>query len=667
MKPLIFILTFAITLGSFAQNIATINGNSVIINNNVISAEISGGRMTTLNLIGHANILNNGGYGYFSYVDNVGFFSPSTLTPQIKVNNTEIADIYYSIIDNFNVEMHYVFRKNESGFFVYFIVSDIGLSFKTMNSLRFAVRVDKGIFDYAWTTEREGAMIHPDVLANYVEEIQDATYLLQDGTIYTKYDWAVDKIRDDLHGLMGNGAGIWNIEASHEYSNSGPTAQELTLHGTDTTPILLSQFFSNHYGGEIITLKDEYTSWQKIFGPHFIYLNTGTQNEMIADAKQKASELKELWPYTWLNETIYPLNRGTLSGTLKIDGQAEVDSAMVLLSKKAPSWVVGIDPWQKQPYDYMFWTEANKNGDFLISNIRPGTYTLHAYTQKGKLIDDLQLDDININVGENALDAIEWMANDKQKSIFQIGNADHKSGEYNLADLPRAYGRWKDSPYILTYNVNTDNPRDNWYYCQRVGSTWKINFDVTNASMLLDPTLKVAIAGVDAKPHLDVVLNGTTISTTDLGTDSGIRRSSLTGGKYSMITVSVNKELLLEGTNSIEMRCYGSAQEYKGIMYDAILLEADTVDIGTSLKPTISSKKPKILITQTSPGIIQIQTDININAISIIDLTGNKVFHHNYDLRHQFFITDFNKTTGTYIIQLHTPDRIYTQKFCYLN
>ena len=664
MKSFIIILTLAISFSSFAQNIATINGNNVIIDNNVLSAEIAGGRMTSLNRAGQNNILNNRGYAYFTYVDNERSFSPTALTPQVKINNADIADIFYQVTDNFNVEMHYVFRKNESGFFVYYVVSDAGFTAKTINSLRFAVRVDKDIFNYAWTTEREGAMIHPDQLANYVEKIQDATYLLQDGSIYTKYDWAVDKTRDYLHGLMGNGTGVWNIEASHEYSNSGTTAQELTLHGTDTTPILISQFFSAHYGGEVIELRDEYTTWEKIFGPHFIYINEGTNDEIIADAKQKANELKAMWPYAWLNESIYPLDRGTLSGSLQVDGEAVVDSAMVLLCKSAPSWLSGIDLWQKQPYDYMFWAEADINGDFFINNIRPGTYTLHAYTQKGKLVDDLEVDNISIKAGENSLGSINWNTNEKQKTIFQIGTADHKSGEYKLANLPRAYGRWKDCPYTLTYNVNNDNARDDWYYCQRVGSTWDIIFEIKDVSKVVDPILKVGIAGADARPHLDILLNGTTISTTDLGTDSGIRRSSLTGGKFTQVSCNVNKDLLVEGSNTIEMKCYGSANEYKGIMYDAILLESDTIDTGTSVNSALSN--PNIVLNYSSTsGIIQVETDVKIQAISIIDLSGNVVFQKNYELVNSASIDGFNRNTGIYLIQLHTPEKVYTRKiFC---
>ncbi len=47
---------------------------------------------------------------------------------------------------------------------------------------------------------------------NYV---QDATYRLPDGTIYTKYNWAQFIAQDDFHGLMNGKVGVWNMPVSY--------------------------------------------------------------------------------------------------------------------------------------------------------------------------------------------------------------------------------------------------------------------------------------------------------------------------------------------------------------------------------------------------------------------------------------------------------------------
>ena len=660
MKPVLVLLCNLFTLSVLAQPIASISGNAVSINNGAIEAEISGGRMISLNVIGQSNLLNNGGSGYMSYNDNDGFYSPTTLPPFVRSNTDEIADVYFRITDNFKVEMHYVFRKGESGFYTYFVVKDAGLPDKTIGQFRFALRVDKDIFDYAWTIEREGDMIHPDVLANYVEEVQDATYLLQDGSIYTKYDWCVDKAYDYQHGLMGNGVGVWNIEASHEYINGGPTMQETTLHGTSTTPILLCPFYTTHFGGEQVVLRDEYESWSKIFGPTFTYLNSGTNEEIIEDAKLKAAEKRAQWPYQWLVNDLYPLDRGSLSGRLEMQGGGEVDSAMVLLCKSGPSWLLEDDHWQKQPYDYMFWAEADASGHFNIEKIRPGTYTLYAYTQKGKLIDELRKDGMVINVGSNDAGTLLWDANDKEKTIFQIGTADHKSSEYRLADLPRLYGRWKSCPLSLTYDTQTDTPRDNWYYCQRENSYWNIKFTVEDVSSLVDPSIKVGLAGADARPHLDFVLNGTTVSVNDLGTDSGIRRSSLSGGKYVLLACDVDKSLLKDGVNILTMRCYGSDQEYKGVMYDAILLEADTD--GSSSVNALKSNAGISVYPNPASGSIVVKSDQKMDEIRILDVSGKTVFMDKSDMDYAASINITGLSTGLYVVQVYAKNSIGYQR-----
>ena len=638
-----------------AQNIATISGNNVNINNGLIESYIEGGRMMNLSLIGQDNLLANGGYGYFSTNDNDGFHSPNNFKPHVKINNEEMADFFYEYNENFKVEMHYVFRKDESGFYTYFVISDNDLLYKTLAEVRYALRVDKNIFDYAWTIEREGPMVHPDDLDNALSEIQDATYLLQDSSIYTKYDWAVNRFYDTHHGLLGNGYGVWTIEASREYINGGPTMQDLTLHGTTTIPILLNTFNTTHYGSENINIKREYSKWSKIWGPAFTYINTGSNEEIITDAKQKADKHIEQWPYSWLDHELYPLERGILSGNLEMKGNGELDSAMVLLCQTGPSWFLHNAHWQRQPYHYFFWDEADNNGNFKIENIRPGTYDLYAFTQKGKIVDELMIEGVVVGEGTNSLGSVEWDAGDKKKTIFQIGTADHKAGEFKLADLPRAYGRWKDTPDELTFYYDADNEREHWYYCQRENTYWDIVFNANDVDAFNDLTLRIALAGADAKPHIDAKLNGTKIGTIHLGTDSGIRRSSLTGGKYSEYSFSVDKELLFEGENTLQLYCYGSASEYKGVMYDAVLLEANT-DVGTG----ISLFDENNIKSYYSNGILTIHLEKEESFdMKLYSVSGALVYQT--QIANRLNRIPLHKT-GVFILHLSNGQSMYTSK-----
>lgn len=616
--------------------------------------------MERLNVPNGPNLLANGGYGYFSYNDNDGFYSPSFVSPQVVVNNEEIADIYFDHANNFDVEMHYVFKKGESGFYTYFIMRDNDLPFKVVGEIRFAVRVDKDIFDYAWTVEREGPMIHPDVLENAVDEIQDATYELTDGSIYSKYDWSVYRNLDSLHGVLGNGYGLWNIEASLEYMNGGPTMQDLTLHGTTTTPILLTSFNTSHYGNVDVALKNEYLEWNKVYGPAFTYVNTGTKDEMLADAQRKATEKKAEWPYQWLLHELYPLERGTLTGSLNMIGEGSADSAMVVLSKPTAEWHPGPRrDWQKQPYDYIFWAETDAEGNFKIDNIRPGIYNLNAYTQKGKLIDELKIDNVEITNSQTDLGVVDWEANDKDHVLFQIGQADHKSSEFGLADLPRLYGRWQDSPDNLEYDVALSNERDDWYYCQRENTSWDITFNVSNLDSLSDPVLKVAFAGADSAPHLDAILNGEEIGYVRAGTDSGIRRSSLSGGKYSANSFPFDKALLVEGSNTLTLSCYGSASEYKGLMYDAILMEANG---GVSVSSTDTYPAAESLYhAYSSQGNIIIQSDARRESlIKIYSIATGQLVHTGKVLPGANTLKINH--TGAFVVDVSGASQLYRKK-----
>lgn len=645
-----------LSLQLYSQNIATVSGSSVSVNNGVLTATINGGVMSSLKKSGGSNLLANGGSGYFSYNDTDGYHSPTNSVPTVKINNADMADFYYTLTGSFVVEMHYVFRKNESGFYTYIKIKDNGVQYKSMTEVRYAIRVDKNNFNYGWTCEREGDMVSPEALTNYVEEIQDATYKLTDGSIYTKYDWSVYRKDDVLHGLLGNGTGIWNIEASREYVNGGPTMQDLTIHGTNTTPILLTYFQSGHYGTQSVYLKREYATWSKIYGPSFIYVNTGSDNsDLISDAKIKAKEKEAEWPYTWLSDTLYPLDRGTLTGKLKMTGAGEVDSAVVFLTEAGPSWVANnTETWQLQPYSYFFESIVDNAGNFSINKIRPGTYTMYAYTQKGKLVNNLKVEGITVTIGANSMGDVVWNSGDKSNVIFQVGKSNHKSDEFALANLPRLYGRWKDTPVSLEYNTATDNDRDDWYYCQRVNSLWDINFDVSNLASMSNVTLKIAIAGVDDGPHLDVLLNSTKISTIDFGSDSGIRRSSLTGGKYSFYSINVNNSLLREGANILTMKCYGTTTEYKGIMYDAILLESDMVNVIDNLG------KESLYTIGNKDGYISIHSKaMGATTMEIYSLAGIMVYNGIIEAGNNAIKVT---SPGIYIVNIKNSDYIIRKK-----
>ena len=72
---------------------------------------------------------------------------------------------------------------------------------------------------------------------------------------------------------------------------------------------------------------------RKIYGPFFIYVNSGTQEEMIADAKAQAHEQRQAWPFEWFENELYPLDRSTVSGRLNIVTGQPCDSIRLILAE----------------------------------------------------------------------------------------------------------------------------------------------------------------------------------------------------------------------------------------------------------------------------------------------------------------------------------------------
>src|SRR5690606_35518426 len=115
-------------------------------------------------------------------------------------------------------------------------------------------------------------------------------------------------------GILSDNEGVWAIAPSNEFMNGGPMKQELTVHATNKTPLVVQMLQGEHFGAASQSYS---TGTDKIYGPFFIYVNSGsTHQEMIDDAKDQAGVHKSRWPYQWLDNPLFPINRTELSGTL---------------------------------------------------------------------------------------------------------------------------------------------------------------------------------------------------------------------------------------------------------------------------------------------------------------------------------------------------------------
>jgi rhamnogalacturonan endolyase len=211
----------------------------------------------------------------------------------------------------FATEMHCLLPRGESGFYLYAIYQHgKGMEGGGVGETRFVIKGVPGtdIFTHhVVDDQRKG----PYPTAKVVSQVQDATSLLEDGTIYTKYDNSAYLADHHVHGMAGHGVGLWMVFPSNEYVGGGPFKQELTVHQNNT---LLSMFVGGHFGSAGLRIKAD-EPWTKVYGPVFVYVNAGeSADAMWDDAKKRAAAEMEKWPYVWLKHDDYPLERGTVRG-----------------------------------------------------------------------------------------------------------------------------------------------------------------------------------------------------------------------------------------------------------------------------------------------------------------------------------------------------------------
>ncbi|MBI5810377.1 MAG: hypothetical protein HZB21_04220 [Deltaproteobacteria bacterium] len=512
---------------------------------------------------GTRELLSSGGKIYLSYnTESYRRPKPDSLKVlRAGSNATEI--VYLSSEYEFDVELHYIMLRGVSGVYCYVVMKNSRGGALTLVQLNLTMRVDYNIFNYAYTRERQGPMISPAQLRAAVQ-IQDATYMLKDGTVYTKYDWAAYEAEENVHGLCGNNYGVWVISASKEYANGGPLKQELMVHGTDTTPVILELLQGTHFGAGAAVVP---AGWQKLYGPFLMYVNTGTNEGMIADALSEAGREEAQWPYQWMDHPLYPLERATVTGRFNIAHGNPAAGMTVILGKADGETYL-------QGKDYMFWARTDENGRFSIPRVRPGGYTLYAYATDGALTDEFRKDDIT--VGGNPitdLGDLDWQPPAHAHLLWSIGKADRMSGEFKFGGLARQYGLWEKVPADLTFNIGGSLESEDWYYAQTKTGIWDIVFNLDRAYPG-EGVLTIAVAGVARGPKLDVIVNGQTVESFEFDNDPTIYRSALRGGRYRLRTVRFPASFLKTGGNKISLKLKGVGDK-GGIMYDMLKLEAD--------------------------------------------------------------------------------------------
>lgn len=503
--------------------------------------------------------------GFYSSVNGGTGFSPTQLT--VVTNTSSMVDIAYTSSWG---DLHYVVRSGVSGLYSYFIASGIG----TVGEYRTLYRVDGSIFHTGYNGA-ESAIAFPTLSQIQAATVlQDSTYQLTDGTIYTKYDASTYVDQDNLHGVYGGGYGVWMISPSHEYVNGGPMKQELTAHVDSSSgdAVVLNMLMGSHFGNPNVTIPSG-----KIYGPWLVYFNNGS----ISDALAQVATEQAAWPYTWLSNSTYPLARTTVTGTLHLADGRPAAGATVTLAQS------GGDVYS-QGAGYIFSTQADASGNFSLPKVRPGSYSLYAWANGGSIgdvTDQYERDNVNVSGSTTNLGSLTWTPTLYSTDLWQIGTADRKADEFKSGNVARQYGLWNQVPANLTYTIGQSTPANNWYYAQTAVGAWTVNFNLSQAYSG-DAHLAVALAGSTRTADVTVKMNGTTVGTIPSFTnDAAIYRSANQSGTYHLLTFTFAASLLKAGSNSATFAAT-SVSSGGGAMYDTIKLETGQPVTGSGSTPT---------------------------------------------------------------------------------
>jgi rhamnogalacturonan endolyase len=493
--------------------------------------------------------------GFYSSVNGSLDFAPTQLV--VTTNTPHMVDIAY--ISDWG-ELHYVVFSNLSGMYSYFVATGIG----TVGEYRTLYRFNGNLINIGYNGV-ERAIAFPSLAEIEASTVlQDSTYLLPDGTVYTKYDASTYcYLQDRLHGVYNSEFGAWMISPSHEYVNGGPMKQELTVHmdASSGDAVLLNMLAASHFGTPSVTIPSG-----KIYGPWLVYFNNGS----IDDALRQAAREESRWPYRWLSNPHYPLERSVVTGRLRLADGRPAAGAMIILAQP------GGDVYA-QGSDYIFFAQADFSGSFFIPHVRPETYSLYAFANGGLIgdvTDQFEQDGITVSGPWVDLGQLTWSPPQYKHFLWQIGHADRKADEFRLGNVPRQYGLWNQVPANLIYTIGQSTPENDWYYAQTQAGTWTINFNLER-TYSGTAHLTIALAGMSRTAAVTVAVNGTAVGTYPAFTnDMAIYRSANQSGYYHLIPFTFPATLLQTGANSVTLQAT-EVSSGGGAMYDTIKLEVD--------------------------------------------------------------------------------------------
>lgn len=616
----------------------TDNGASVTLANGIVQFTIvkSTAEIRDLRLIGSTqgngdmNLLSGShGHGYttFNYSGSASAAGMSGAAFRVVSQSADRIEI--SVLSNnparltFYLDIRIALERGASGLHQYWIAKypdtmPDGLSF---GQLRYAFAADDPAFRWFVVDDERGIQQRPSLAdAAHWTTLQDTTYALPDGSIWSKYQNSSNLEGNNHVFMISNGkVGLSLVQASKE-AFGGPTRQELTCHDYYSGMILLWHPLTSHYGEPEATPSK---GWEKVYGPFYLHVSEASVGDETAnvaalwdDAKRAAAHEAAAWPYAWVSAPAYAAaERSTVSGKLTVATLGAVDNGWAVLYQPGPDrqyqgLTLDGDDWQYLNLDYIYSAEIGPDGRFTIPAVRPGTYTLAAFT-KGAM-GEYRRAGITVRAGTSVDTGNHvWHPVENGPTLWQIGTPDRSSEEFHVHGGRDGFRRtltWLEYPYEfpngVDFKVGVDDPAKGWNYFHpalrtpgtdaqlswrgttpdRSLETWTIRFDAhryAGGTGFLDIALAAQVFAT-----LKVTLNGTVISSADplpgVPGDNASYRLVARSMYRQIPTITFPAALLRDGENVITLAPAGRPQAptsdnwmqpMAGIMYDSIRLQ----------------------------------------------------------------------------------------------
>jgi rhamnogalacturonan endolyase len=659
----------------------TDNGNTWTMDNGIVKATINK-RNSNMTALVYKGINTMGGGGYWEQTPSGTVTQTVTIDP--AKNGGERGEVAVKGVGGrgLDMEFRYTLGKGDSGIYVYGVYSHkAGAPGGGAGESRYITKLSK---DFNWISvdaDRNLLECTPEDWGKGVVVHAKEQRILSTGyyknSVEHKYSYNAVQYKIPAWGWSStkDHIGVYFINPTTEYLGGGASKMELVAHfdaNDNPDPIILNYWSAGHYGGGATANAPADKDWTKVIGPMFVYCTTVANPKeasaedlktleatagnptvpaawrddataMWQDALAQAKKEKAKWPYDWVEGVDYPHKegRGTVTGQLSlVDPQASSTKLAHLTVGLAHADYPGNNPrsgnngvitWDHDATYYQFWTDGTDDGKFTLTNVRPGSYTLHAFADG--VLGEYARTDITVEAGKSIdLGTLKWTPLRLGKQVWEIGSPNRTGDKFFKGDRDN-YWLWGWPlrysllfPNDITYTIGKSDPAKDWFFVQcphsettawlnpdakdpknqRFGwvkaesleqyphsdslgpwkvygdgraTTWTIKFNMPAAAHG-QAVLRLALAGSDstaglsnpgARGSLAVGVNQQHVGDVTFISTNAIRYNTNTG-VWRQYVQPFDASLLKAGENSIELTV-PAGEVTSGVVYDYLRLE----------------------------------------------------------------------------------------------